>query len=265
MTQIDVNVFWGRYPWRDDPVRTASALSRELDQLGTSEAWISHVSGFFWRDPMAGNAELYRTFADDSRCRPIPAVHPGIPGWQSAIAHAVKARAPAIRCDPTFYGLAPDGPEMRELVTEAAAASLPVMAAVRLEDVRQRHPLNTAGDLPASAVRALIRTTDRGQLIITHADREFIEQVHFGSTPDEASRILWDISWIWGPPEDHLELLLETIGIGRFTFGTGMPLRLPETSMAKLDLLNLEPQARQRILSTNLSTFRESGHQQSHR
>ncbi|HEY8062713.1 MAG TPA: hypothetical protein VID74_07940, partial [Gemmatimonadales bacterium] len=105
------------------------------------------------------------------------------------------------------------------------------------------------------AVRQLIRSHSAARLIITHADRDFIEQVHFGSTPQEASRILWDISWIWGPPEDHLELLITTVGSARFTFGTGMPLRLPETSTAKLDLLNLSAALRQQIAGGNLTTF----------
>jgi len=104
-------------------------------------------------------------------------------------------------------------------------------------------------------VRALVRSHPRVRLLVTHADRDFIEQVHFGSTPAEAGRILWDISWIWGPPEDHLALLLQTVGIERFTFGTGMPLRLPETSVAKLDLLDLAPKDRAKIESQNLKGF----------
>jgi len=76
--------------------------------------------------------------------------------------------------------------------------------------------------------------------------------VHFGSTPEEARRVWWDICWIWGPPEDHLATLLETVGIDRFVFGTGQPLRLPETSVAKLDLLELSRAAREAIESTNV-------------
>src|SRR5260370_1252836 len=82
--------------------------------------------------------------------------------------------------------------------------------------------------------------------------RAFIEEVHFGSTPEEARRLWWDISWIWGPPEDHLATLLDTIGVERFVFGTGQPLRLPETSVAKLDLLDVKRGARDAIESTNL-------------
>jgi predicted TIM-barrel fold metal-dependent hydrolase len=76
--------------------------------------------------------------------------------------------------------------------------------------------------------------------------------VHFGSTPEEAARIWWDISWIWGPPEDHLETLLRTIGIERFVFGTGQPLRLPEAAVAKLDLLDITADQRERIECTNV-------------
>ncbi len=133
-----------------------------------------------------------------------------------------------------------------------AAARLPLVLAVRLEDSRQRHPNDTAPDLPAAAVRALIRTDDDVRILVTHADRGLIEEVHFGSTPEEAARLWWDISWIWGPPEDHLETLLATIGVERLVFGTGQPLRIPEISVAKLDLLDLAPDQRARIEYENL-------------
>jgi predicted TIM-barrel fold metal-dependent hydrolase len=129
------------------------------------------------------------------------------------------------------------------------------MMAVRLEDARQRHPNDRAPELPAAAVRALVRTDPTVRLIITHADRSFVEEVHFGSTPEESSRIWWDICWIWGPPEDHLETLLRTVGSERFVFGSGQPLRLPETSVAKLDLMSLSPAQRSAIESENLKAL----------
>jgi predicted TIM-barrel fold metal-dependent hydrolase len=85
--------------------------------------------------------------------------------------------------------------------------------------------------------------------VVTHADRGFIEEVHFGSTPGEAARIHWDITWVWGPPEDHLATLLQTVGPERFVFGTGQPLRIPENAIAKLDLHDLDAAARARIES----------------
>jgi uncharacterized protein len=253
--RIDVNSFVGAYPFRRVPGTSPEALLKAMDRVSVEQAWVSHLPSVFWRDPAAGNAWLYEIAARHERVRPVPAVHPGLSGWEESIREAHTHGAPAIRCDPTYYGLDPVGPEMRSLVQACAAEQVPLILAVRLEDARQRHPNDRAPELPAAAVRSLVRTDSAVRLIVTHADRGFVEEVHFGSTPEEAARIWWDICWIWGPPEDHLETLLETVGVDRFVFGTGQPLRLPETSVAKLDLLNLTPEQRLAIESENTSTI----------
>jgi hypothetical protein len=72
-----------------------------------------------------------------------------------------------------------------------------------------------------------------------------IEEVHWGLTPNERAKVWWDISWLWGPPEDQLAHLLRTIGSERFLFGTGWPLRLAQTPRANLALLPDELRALQ--------------------
>jgi uncharacterized protein len=249
--RIDVNAFLGAYPYRRVPGTSPERVLEALDRLAIDEAWVSHLPSVFWRQPMDGNAWLYDTVARERRLRPVPAVHPGLASWAATLGEAVDHGAPAVRCDPSYYGLDPAGPELRVLAAACGAARLPLMMAVRLEDARQRHPNDRAAELPAAAVRALIRSDDDVRLLITHADRAFIEEVHFGSTPDEAARIWWDISWVWGPPEDQLGTLVETVGVERFVFGTGQPLRIPENSVAKLDLLDLGAQRRAAIESQN--------------
>lgn len=245
--RIDVNAFVGAYPWRRVPGTSPEAVLAALDRVGTAEAWVSHLPALFWRAPSDGNGWLYDLGDHQPRLRPVPAVHPGLPGWERALAEAAVRHAPAVRCDPTYHALDPAGGEMRQLVAGCAAAGLPLLLAVRLEDGRGRHPRDVSPELPAAAVRALIRSDPGVRLVVTHADRAFIEEVHFGSTEGEATRIWWDISWVWGPPEDHLETLLASIGPTRFVFGSGMPLRLPELPVARLDLLDLTPEARAAI------------------
>ena len=249
--RLDVNSFLGSYPFRRVPGTSPDALLRAMDRVAIDQAWVTHLPGIFWRDPAAGNPWLYETAERHDRLRPVPAVHPGLSGWEALLTEARATKVPAVRCDPTYYGLDPAGAEMQTLTQACSAEGLPLMLAVRLEDARQRHPNDRAGELPPWAVRKLIRSDPRVRLIITHADRPFIEEVHFGSTPEESSRIWWDICWIWGPPEDHLETLLRTVGVDRFLFGTGQPLRLPEASVAKLDLLDLTPEQRPAIESEN--------------
>ncbi len=252
---VDVNVFLGHYPFRRITGGAPPALLEAMDRVGIEQAWISNLSAVFWKDPAAGNPVLYEWATRQPRFRAVAAVHPGMPGWELVLREARDRGVPAVRADPAFYGLATAGAEMRELAAACAEAGLPLVLAVRLEDGRQRHPTDGTPDLDPAGIRTLLRSDSRIRLIVTHADRELIEQVHFGSTPPEARRVLWDISWIWGPPEDHLELLLGTVGLERFTFGTGMPLRLPETSVAKLDLLDLSPEGRNRVEHENLAAF----------
>jgi uncharacterized protein len=249
--RIDVNAFLGGYPFAKVPGTSPGDLLAAMDRVGIDEAWVTHLPGLFWRDPTAGNAWLYEACRTAPRLHAVPAVHPGLANWPDVLREAVAQGVPAIRCDPCYFALAPSGPEMIALAAAAGAAGRPVLLAVRLEDARQRHPHDVTPELPAAAVRALIRSSPAARLVVTHADRAFIEEVHFGSTPDEARRIWWDISWIWGPPEEHLATVLQTIGPARFVFGTGQPLRLPETAIAKLDLLDIDPEHRAAIESTN--------------
>jgi len=249
--RVDVNSFVGAYPFRRVPGTSVQAVLQSMDRVAVDQAWISHLPSVFWRDPAEGNSWLYQITEGSERLRPVPAVHPGLKGWEEAIREARSRGVPAVRCDPTYYAIDSTAPEMLRLVQVCASENLALIMAVRLEDARQRHPNDRAPELAAASVRTLLRADPALRLLITHADRSFVEEVHFGSTPEESARIWWDICWIWGPPEDHLETLLRTVGVERFVFGTGQPLRLPDNSIAKLDLLTLSPEHRSGLESEN--------------
>lgn len=256
MTVTDVAVFVGDYPYRAISHGTTDWLLSQMDRVGIDRAWVGHLPSFLYKDPAPGNAVLERSVASRrDRLAPLPVIHPGLPGWEDDTKRAIEIGAPALRTYPVHQGIDSGGGAMQALAAAAAAARVPLLVTVRFEDVRQRHPLDTAADLPAAAVRQLVRGDPEVRIIVTHADRAFVEEVHFGLTPFEAARVLWDISWIWGPPENHLAGLLETIGVKRFTLGTGMPLRIPDTSFARLDLLDLSPAGRSAILGDNLDVF----------
>jgi hypothetical protein len=241
---VDVNTFVGSYAYRALPDTDPASLAAGLADDEVAEAWVSHLGAVLWRDPTAGNELLTEASRAHPALRPVPAVHPGLAHWIRTLRDAADAGAPAVRCDPSYYGLDPVGAPMRGLVAAAGEAGLPLMLTVKLEDLRQRHPNDRAAELSAAAVRALARSDRRSRLLVVAADRTFVEEVHFGCTPDESARIWWDIGWIWGPPEDHLALLLGTVGADRFVFGSARPLRLPESARAKLDLLEVDDATR---------------------
>ncbi|HEX4682901.1 MAG TPA: hypothetical protein VH277_09345 [Gemmatimonadaceae bacterium] len=235
---IDCNTLIGPYPYRHVPHPEPDVLVRVLDREGIDEAWVGHLPSAFFRDPTPGNAELFKALAPfGSRLRPVPAIRAGWPHWERRLINARDAGAPAIRAYPPQWGMGPHDGSMRELAVAAGEQGMALLLTVRFEDLRQRHPLDSAGDLSAAAVRTLARAAESVRLLVTAAGREMIEEVHWSLTPDEQRRVFWDISWIWGPPEDHLAKLFRTIGSDRFVFGTQWPLRLTQTPRANLDLL----------------------------
>jgi hypothetical protein len=235
---IDVNTFVGGYPFRHVPHPEPGALARVLEREGIDGAWVGHLPSAFYRDPSAGNRELLALLASSRKLlRPVPAVRPDWPRWEHELTKAHDQGAPAVRAYPTQWGMGPHDVAMRELALATGELGISLLLTVRFEDLRQRHALDVAGDLSAAAIRALARAGNRVRLVVTAAGREMIEEVHWGLTPAEQERVLWDISWVWGPPEDQLAKLFRTIGSRRFVFGSQWPLRLVQNPRANLDLL----------------------------
>jgi hypothetical protein len=249
----DVSTFVGDYPFRSLPDTSAEFLIGEMDRTGIAGAWVGHLPSFLHRDPAPGTARLRQLIEPHAhRLQPIPTLHPGLPTWEKDLELAVSIEAPAVRIYPMHQAIDPAGDGMRETVAAAADAHVAVLLTVRFEDIRQRHSLDRAEDLPASAVRALARIGRDVKLLVTHAGRDFVEEVHFGLTPEEQRRVLWDITWLWGPPSNDLGVLVQSVGGERFALGTGMPLRIPDAALAKLDLATLSTRDRTLIEGENL-------------
>ena len=235
---IDVNALIGPYPFRFIPHPDPEVLERVLDREGLSGAWVGHLPSAFYRDPSSGNAQLYTALAAHSaKLKPVPTIRPDWPDWSRALKTATDAGATAVRAYPQLWQLAPGDARLAELAIACGEARLALILTVRFEDLRQRHVLDVAGDLQAAAVRSLARAAPQVRLIVTAAGREFIEEVHWGLTPEEQRRVFWDFSWVWGPPEDHLAKLFRSVGSDRFVYGTQWPLRLTQNPRANLDLL----------------------------
>jgi predicted TIM-barrel fold metal-dependent hydrolase len=234
----DVSCWIGSYPFRHVPHPDPDVLVRVLAREGIARAWVGSLPAAFHRDPTHANADLLAALAPHAAVlRPVPAIRPDWPGWQRRIAECVDAGAPAVRAYPPQWGYGADEPALRALRDACGEAGLALQLTVRFEDLRQRHAMDGAGDLSAAAIRAVARGNARTRIVVTAAGRELLEEVHWGLTPGERALVWWDISWIWGPPEDHLAHLIRTIGADRLVFGTCWPLRLTQTPRANLDLL----------------------------
>jgi predicted TIM-barrel fold metal-dependent hydrolase len=236
--RTDVHTFVGTYPFRHLPHPDPDVLVRVLDREGVDHAWVGHLPSAFLRDPAPGNRSLAKMLAPyRERLRAAPAIRPDWPGWASELSRASEEDAVAIRAYPAQWGLGPGHPALGDLAAACGERGLPLVLTVRFEDARQRHSMDAAPDLAASHVRELARARTGANLIVLGAGRAFIEETHWGLTAMERGTVWWDISWIWGPPEDDLAHLVATVGGDRFLYGSAWPLRLAQTPRANLALL----------------------------
>ena len=235
---IDVNTFVGPYPFRYLPHPEPAVLARVLAREGTAGAWVGHLPSVWYRDPTHGNEALLAELEPHrGTLHPAPAVRPDWPGWERALAALVGQGARAIRAYPVHWQLGPGDARLARLVGACGEAGVPLVLTTRFEDGRQRHPLDVAPDLSAASIRAIARASTRTAVVVAGAGRELVEEVHWALTPAEQRRVWWDVSWVWGPPEDHLAHLVRTVGAERFLFGTSWPLRLTQQAKANLELL----------------------------
>jgi predicted TIM-barrel fold metal-dependent hydrolase len=235
---VDVHTWIGPYPFRDVPHPDPEVLVRVLEREGVKSAWVGHLPSAFWRDPSPGNDALFRAVERwPDRLRPVPCVRPDWPEWERALRAIAERGAFAVRAYPSQWGLGPSDSSMVELSAACGELGLVLVLTVRFEDVRQRHWMDSAGDLSGAAVRSLARASERTCIVVCGAGRALVEEVHWGLTAAERGRVWWDISWLWGPPEDDLAHLLRTCGAERFVYGSAWPLRLTQTPRANLALL----------------------------
>ena len=241
---VDVNCWIGGYPFREVPHPEPGVLLKVLAREGMQSAWVGYLPGAFHRDPVPANQALYEALAPYApTLRPAPIVRPDWPGWREELTRAVEMGVPAVRAYPMQWGYAAGNPALAELAFACGEAGVVLQLTVRFEDLRQRHAMDTAGDLSAAAVRAIARLPEsRCHLMVLGAGRDLVEEIHWGLTPVEQSRVWYDFGWVWGPPDDHFEHLVRTIGGERFVVGTAWPLRLSQQSRTLVDLLSDETQ-----------------------
>ena len=235
---VDVNALIGPYPYRYVPHPDPEVLVRVLEREGLRGAWVGHLPSAFYRDPTPGNQALFTALEPHrATLRPAPVVRPDWPRWEDALREHVDRAAAAIRAYPPQWGMGTHDASLHRLAAACGEANVPLLFTVRFEDLRQRSNLDVAGDRGPAALRGVVRAARVTREVVNAAGREFVEFVHWGLTPEERARVWYDLSWIWGPPEDHLTHLFRTIGSERFVYGTHWPLRLTQNPRANLDLL----------------------------
>ena len=184
LVTTDVHTWIGGYPFRDVPHPDPEVLVRVLEREGIASAWVGHLPSAFWRDPSTATKRCSpRSIGGRECCVRCRACARTGRQWERSLRDAAERGAPAVRAYPPQWGLVADGSRDGRLAAACGEAGLVLVLTTRFEDARQRHWMDTAGDLTGAAIRAVARASDSVHVVVCAAGRALIEEVHWGLTP----------------------------------------------------------------------------------
>ena len=237
---IDINCWLGHYPYRRLRHNTAAELVRLMDANGIDKAIVSSINAVFYKNAQSGNEELAEQVSGHRhRLIPFATINPTYAGWtRDLIMCQEEMGMVGLRAFPQYHGYALGDRVCSNLLDEAAERGLPVAFAQRLVDRRQHHWLDGAVDLDL---------TELAGLIAAHADNRFMVINSLGRA--ETWSCVADRHLIIGisrptslpislsPPTASIPALIDALGPARLAFGTGMPFKIPEAALLKLQVL----------------------------
>jgi hypothetical protein len=142
-----------------------------------------------------------------------------------------------------------------DLIDAATELGWAIQVPMRVVDRRQRHKWDLAEDLTPDVIYA------------AHAQRPGTRWMWLNSLgldgkrlPSEA-RYLIEISRLTAVLQRSIQALIETAGPGHLAFGTGMPFKVPEPALLKLEALDASPEVVEGIAWRNASELLGLGSQ----
>lgn len=248
---IDCNAFLGNWAFRRLRHNDVPGLLAMMDHFRIDRACVASADAILYRDTHAGNEKLREeTAAHPARFCCYATLNPAYDGWERDLAACLDWRFKALRLYPCYHGYALDGPETARIIDAASETGLPISFPMRIEDLRQRHWMDVEKNLELEAVLKVAEAHPRAKFLITE-----------GVISAPPGHDLWkrlrdlpiyiEISRMTSVMENSIGALVSELGTGRVLFGTGFPFKTPSPAFLKMDLLDVDPASKQRILGEN--------------
>jgi predicted TIM-barrel fold metal-dependent hydrolase len=247
--RIDVNTYIGHWPFRQLRHNTAEALVRRMDERDIDQAVVASIDGILYKNVHPAN-EILSTQVQPFRDRLIPfaTLNPTYPGWQEDLRRcAGELGLSGLRLYPHYHGYRLGDPEALELIHAATQLGWAIQVPMRVVDRRQRHKWDLAEDLAPDEVYAMLAQCPGTRWMWLNS-----LGLDGARLPAEAQYLV-EISRMTAVLQRNIQALIETAGAEHLAFGTGMPFKVPEPALLKLQVLDAPPEAIEGIAWRNAS------------
>ena len=249
---VDTNAYLGFYAFRQLRHNRAAELLRLMDEKGIDRAIVSNPMAITYRNTQPANEELAAEVKPHrDRLTPFAVINPFFAGWQDdlKICHE-QLGMKGLRLYPKWHNYALSDRCCLDLIQQATARGMVVSIPIRVEDYRQRSWLVDVPDVPLDEIVELVKACPEARFILLNGLGYTGSPL--GKKDNGLPANYWiEISRLSATLTDELGTLVSQLGAERVVFGTGMPLKYPDPSLVKLEVLDASADVKAKIFADN--------------
>ena len=224
-----------------------------MEKAKIGMAVVSSASSVLYRNCQEGNLELHEAIRDhEDRLMPFACINPNYAGWREDLQYCVdEMGVRGLRLHPNYHDYDLSGENATALIQEATNRGLPISVPVRMEDERQSHWLVKVPGVPVHQIIEAINQSPEATFILTHLHFQEAEQI-INACPKRQNFLIETTShYLLGDYPNHLQTLIDKMGVHRILFGSGMPLKYPQAALLKVECLQVSGEEKGKILGEN--------------
>ncbi|MCD6335419.1 MAG: amidohydrolase family protein [Candidatus Latescibacteria bacterium] len=248
---VDVNAYLGHWPFRPLHYNTADGLITLMDRNGIDRAVVSSIHGIFYKNSQTANEELIAEIAPHrDRLIPFATLNPMYVDWEEDLKRCRDLGMRGLRLFPVYHNYTLTDEESLHLIRQATEWGWPIAVPMRVVDIRQRHWMDVAEQVPMSDFEAVVRKCPETPFV-------FLNGIGFENSSfvkDESlkqARFMIEISRLTSVLTESIPKLLDALGPSKLVFGSGMPFKIPKPALLKIEILDADREVKERIYGGN--------------
>jgi uncharacterized protein len=253
---IDINNYIGHWPFRQVKNSTAEGLIAKMDKAEIDMAAVSSINAIFYKDTQQGNLELIEDIQPyKDRFLPFAIINPVYTGWEKDFLQCIDDLGMrGLELYPYYHQYKLTDEPAVKLLNMAADKGIPVHLPCAVENIRQKHWMDTMDNLSIDEVEKVIVLAPKTDFIITNGPTHaYSKRLKQGGSVREG-RLYYDFARV-EVFEGYLDTLIEAAGADSVVFGSQAPFQYIDTQLVKVHYSGLCENDKNKILYGNLKNL----------
>jgi predicted TIM-barrel fold metal-dependent hydrolase len=224
-----------------------------MDRYDVDISCVSSANAIFYKDSQKGNEELSDEIKKySSRFIGLAVINPAYTGWKRDFFDSIRVLGmKGIELYPYYHKYKLTDAASLELLKLAGENGVPVHLPCAVENIRQRHWMDTEENLNISDVAKAVKQCPDTDFLITNGPSNAYAGILAQAGAGRRGSIYFDFARL-DSFNGSLQSLIDIVGIDHVVFGTAAPFQYIDPQFVKLNYSGLSEDDKNRILSENL-------------